>query len=193
MTDLILGSKSPRRQELLKLLNVPFRILTADTHESYESEWAPEKVVTELATRKAQELKKLKPKETQNATLLCADTIVVINNTILNKPQSEAEAFEMLSMLQDRTHQVYTGFAILSPTHELIDFERTDVTFSNMSAQEINHYIQVAQPFDKAGSYGIQDDIGACFIERINGCYYNVVGLPISKLYKAFKSLGNSY
>ena len=189
VSHLILGSKSPRRQELLKLLNIPFKILTAETHERFDPNWHPEKIVTELALRKAMEIKDIHKSATTNATLLCADTIVVIDQTILNKPKSKDEAFDMLNRLQGRIHQVYTGFAIHTPSTSLTDFEKTDVTFSSMSDFEINHYIEVAKPFDKAGSYGIQDDVGACFIEKINGCYYNVVGLPISKLYKAFQSL----
>jgi septum formation protein len=187
--ELILGSKSPRRHELLKLLNVPFRVLTAETHEHFDPDWTPEIIVTELALRKGREIKEIYNAEIERATLLCADTIVVIDGQILNKPQSKSEAAGMLGRLQGRTHSVFTGFSILTPSKEICDFEETRVTFSEMSPSEIEHYIDVAQPYDKAGSYGIQDDVGACFIEKINGCYYNVVGLPVAKLYKTFKSL----
>jgi len=119
--------------------------------------------------------------------VLAADTIVVLDGDVLNKPNDENHAFEMLSKLQGRTHEVFTGFVLMRGKEVVTDFERTAVTFSPMSAEEIRTYIRTAKPFDKAGAYGIQDDFGACFIERIEGCYYNVVGLPLAKLYKTLK------
>ncbi len=187
MQELILASKSPRRQALLKLLQVPFRILTAETSEDFEPSRSPKEIVTELAMRKGKAVCNLYPAETADKLVLAADTIVVLDGDVLNKPNDEAHAFEMLSKLQGRTHEVFTGFALMRGKEVVTDFERTAVTFSPMSAEEICTYIRLAKPFDKAGAYGIQDDFGACFIERIEGCYYNVVGLPLAKLYKTLK------
>lgn len=187
MNELILASKSPRRQALLKLLQLPFRILTAETSEEFESTLLPQEIVTELAVRKGKRVCELYPAETADKIVLSADTIVVLDGEVLNKPNDEAHAFEMLSKLQGRTHEVFTGFALTKGSRRVVEVERTAVTFAPMSAAEIRAYIQVANPLDKAGAYGIQDDIGACYIERIEGCYYNVVGLPLAKLYKTLK------
>jgi len=187
MHELILASKSPRRQALLKLLQVPFRILTAETGEDFEPLLSPEEIVTELALRKGNAVRDHFPAETADKLVLAADTIVVLDGEVLNKPNDDAHAFEMLSKLQGRTHEVFTGFALIKGKEVTTDFERTAVTFSPMSADEIRTYIRTAKPLDKAGAYGIQDDFGACFIERIEGCYYNVVGLPLAKLYKTLK------
>ncbi len=187
MQELILASKSPRRQALLKLLQLPFRILTAETSEDFEPSLSPEEIVTELALRKGNAVREHFPAETADKLVLAADTIVVLDGDVLNKPNDDAHAFEMLSKLQGRTHEVFTGFALIKGKTMTANYERTAVTFSPMSAEEIRTYIRLAKPFDKAGAYGIQDDFGACFIERIEGCYYNVVGLPLAKLYKTLK------
>ncbi len=189
MNELILASKSPRRQALLKLLQMPFRILTAETSEEFEPSRSPRDIVMELAVRKGKAVCTLYPAETADKIVLSADTIVVLDGEVLNKPDSEAHAFEMLSKLQGRTHEVFTGFALMKGKNLVVEVERTAVTFAPMSADEIRTYIQVAKPLDKAGAYGIQDDFGACFIERIEGCYYNVVGLPLAKLYKTLKQV----
>ncbi len=187
MNELVLASKSPRRQALLKLLQTPFRILTAETGEDFEPSLRPKEIVMELAIRKGKAVCERYPTETADKIVLSADTIVVLNGEVLNKPDSEAHAFEMLSKLQGKTHEVFTGFALMKGKNMVTEVERTAVTFASMSAEEIQTYIQVAKPLDKAGAYGIQDDFGACFIERIEGCYYNVVGLPLAKLYKTLK------
>ncbi|MFN3345391.1 MAG: Maf family protein, partial [Chloroherpetonaceae bacterium] len=155
--------------------------------EDFEPSLLPKEIVTELAIRKGKAVFDRYPTETASKIILSADTIVVLNGEVLNKPSDEAHAFEMLSKLQGKTHEVFTGFALLKGDRIVAEVERTAVTFAPMSADEIRTYIQVAKPFDKAGAYGIQDDIGACFIERIDGCYYNVVGLPLAKLYKTLK------
>lgn len=187
MKELVLASKSPRRQALLKLLQRPFKVLTAETSEEFEPSLSPEDIVRELALRKGKAICDLYPAETADKIVLSADTIVVLDGETLNKPSDEAHAFEMLSKLQGRTHEVFTGFALTMGQTSVAEVERTRVTFAPMSADDIRAYIRVAKPFDKAGSYGIQDDFGACFIERIDGCYYNVVGLPLAKLYKTLK------
>jgi len=184
-TRLALASKSPRRHALLKLLNLPFTVVAVDADERFDSSLSPAEVVTTLSERKARLAQTVHSIE--HAVVLGADTVVVIDQLILNKPANEAEAFSMLSMLQGRTHSVYTGFTLLDGDVQLSDYEKTDVSFSPMTDDEIRFYIHTAKPFDKAGGYGIQDDLGACFIDRIDGCYYNVVGLPIAKLYQSLK------
>lgn len=148
---------------------------------------SPSDIVRSLSLRKAQLALERYPHLRRDAVVLSADTIVVIDGTVLNKPADFSDAVQMLLRLQGRTHEVFTGFTLLSAEQTYSDYERTAVTFAPMSQAEIEHYIHTAQPFDKAGSYGIQDDFGACFIERIEGCYYNVVGLPLAKLYRALK------
>lgn len=187
VSSLILASKSPRRQQLLKLLQVPFTVLNVEAEEHFDPSLSPEQIVMSLSEHKAAETIRAYPEETRDQTLLSADTTVVLDGEILNKPTSEEDAFRMLSKLQGRTHEVYTGFTLRRNLHRISDYESTEVTFCPMMPDEIREYIRIAKPFDKAGSYGIQDDYGACFIEKINGCYYNVVGLPLSKLYHALK------
>lgn len=166
---------------------LPFETLCIEADESFDAALSPEDIVLTLAERKAKLAAAQYPERAAQGVILSADTIVVIERTVLNKPANFDEALSMLSRLQGRTHHVFTGFALLSPERLHCDYERTAVTFAPMTRDEIEFYIHSAQPFDKAGSYGIQDDLGACFIERIEGCYYNVVGLPLAKLYRALK------
>ncbi len=131
-------------------------------------------------------LPKLKVKD---GIIITADTIVVLNKKIIGKPVDEKDAFIILKKLSSNTHQVYTGFAIYNSRKNstLVDYEKTFVTFRKISDKEIKDYIKTGSPMDKAGAYGIQDDFGAVFVEKINGCYYNVVGLPLFKLYENLK------
>ncbi|MCS7014032.1 MAG: Maf family protein [Chloroherpetonaceae bacterium] len=185
---LVLASKSPRRQSLLRLTGIPFETIEVNVDESFSPLLSPAEIVQGLSERKARYALEQYPHLQDNAVVLSADTIVVIDNSVLNKPQDFSQAVQMLTRLQGRTHEVFTGFALLGAGQVHLDYERTAVTFAPMTQAEIEHYIQTAQPFDKAGSYGIQDDFGACFIERIEGCYYNVVGLPLAKVYRALKA-----
>lgn len=185
---LILGSKSPRRKALLTLLQLPFEVLTTDADESFDAALSPEEIVRFLSRLKADSVAAAYPDAVRGSVVLGADTIVVIDGEVLNKPLSHTDAVRMLSMLQGRTHRVYTGFTLRSEDKTVTDSERTAVTFAPMTPADIETYIRIAQPFDKAGAYGIQDDFGACFIERIDGCYYNVVGLPLAKLYSTLQA-----
>jgi len=116
--------------------------------------------------------------------LVTADTIVYTENSVLNKPSNEEEAFEMLSILSGKTHQVFTGVSIKSLQFQRIFHESTEVTFKSLSNQEIWHYIKTASPMDKAGSYGVQDWMGYVGVSSINGCFYNVMGFPMSRFWK---------
>lgn len=182
-----LASKSPRRKKLLRQLKIKFKILDLHFHEKiYEGE-DPIFSVKRLSIEKLNKaLLKIK-----KGIIITADTIVVIDGIILGKPKSKSDAKRMLKKLSGRTHTVFTGFSVYNSANNklLTDFEKTDVTFRKISDDEIEDYILTGSPMDKAGAYGIQDDFGAVFIEKINGCYYNVVGLPLTKLYLALQRI----
>lgn len=181
MKYLHLASKSPRRRKLIKLLKLPVKTFSVDIPEEFNNAQSPLKNAQRIAAEKL-EAAKLKVK---SGVILTADTIVVIGDEILAKPKDEKEAFDMLMKLSGKEHIVYTAFAIFDYESEIsiLDYEKTKVKFRNLSENEIKEYIKSGSPMDKAGAYGIQDDFGAVFIEKINGCYYNVVGLPLHKVY----------
>ncbi|MDX2129963.1 MAG: Maf family protein [Chloroherpetonaceae bacterium] len=183
---IFLASKSPRRHALLKIITSNFEVVPLEVDESFDSELPPQEVVQMLSKRKA--IAAAASLKLSTEWILSADTIVVLGAEILNKPSTVEEAKAMLTKLSGNHHLVFTGFTLLkSEQGELVlhtAYESTEVYFKPLSVQEIEDYIRYAKPFDKAGSYGIQDDFGACFIPKINGCYYNVVGLPISRLYR---------
>lgn len=181
----ILFSKSPRRQELLTLMGIDFRVVTKDVDESYPPNLSPDKIAQYIAEKKAHAF----DDELNDELLITADTIVSIDGEILGKPADEAEAKLMLQKLSGRTHQVYTGVAI-SHKHQISSFvDKTDVTFRNMSNEEIEFYIREYKPYDKAGAYGIQEWIGLVVITSLNGSYTNVMGLPTEKLYARISEL----
>lgn len=181
---LILGSKSPRRKELLSSIGMPFEIRTKETDENYPETLPIEQVAEYIAQLKADDLiEDLKDDE----ILLCADTTVQIDNILLGKPKDATEASKMLSLLSGRTHVVTTGVVIASNEMELSFSVKTEVTFKPLSMDEIEYYIETYQPFDKAGSYGIQEWIGYIGIQKINGSYNNVVGLPTHEVYQALQ------
>lgn len=196
MKRIILGSASPRRRELMEQIGLNFEIAVSNKEETYVST-KPEDIVKELALMKAQNV----ASEMENGEKLCdaivigADTIVVLDENILGKPKSEEDAYHMLTNLQGRSHQVYTGVAI-------IDYDRsgkkkvcshavgTKVYVHEMEPKEIRTYVQGKEPMDKAGAYGIQGKFAA-YIDKIEGDYYNVVGLPVAYLYQQIKKLQN--
>ncbi|NOY79144.1 MAG: septum formation inhibitor Maf [Calditrichaeota bacterium] len=183
---LILASESPRRAQLLRQVGFAFTIIPANVDETLKPGLSPEIQAQELAFRKASQVARQVP----DGFIVSADTLVVLDSKILGKPGSEEEAKKMLGFLSGRTHDVFTGFTIIAnPEGKVItDVERTEVTFRQLEAWEIDRYIKCDQPLDKAGAYGIQDR-GALFVESINGCYYNVVGFPLAKFYNHLKSL----
>lgn len=176
-----LASKSPRRKKLLKQLNLKFRTLDLHFDEKVNDGEHPVFLVKRLSIEKLnQALLRIK-----KGIIITADTIVVIDKHILGKPKSKADAKRILKKLSGRTHIVYTGYSIYNSSNNKIitEYEKTLVTFRKLTDEEISDYILTGSPMDKAGAYGIQDDFGAVFIEKIDGCYYNVVGLPLAKLY----------
>lgn len=185
---LLLGSKSPRRRELLERLGIPCRMVDIDVDETLSEAVAPARVAETLARRKSLAYTTA---IADNEVLVTADTVVVHEDTVLGKPRSSEEAVAMLQMLSDCTHQVYTGVC-LRGSESMVSFtECTDVSFHHLALQEITYYVNTYHPYDKAGSYGIQEWIGMVGIDRIEGCFYNVMGLPVARLYKELKRLVN--
>jgi len=182
-----LASQSPRRKHLLKQIGISFKSLSVDLDEKFIDNESPIKTVKRLSLEKLELAEKFK----DDGILITADTIVVLNSKIIGKPKSRKDAKLILSQLSNKTHFVYTGFAIKnSVTNDLIvDYEKTSVTFRELSRKEISDYVGDGSPMDKAGAYGIQDDYGAVFVSKINGCYYNVVGLPLSKIYESLNKV----
>ncbi|MFJ5160956.1 Maf family protein [Pantoea sp. NPDC088449] len=188
MITLYLASGSPRRRELLTQLGLQFERLITHVEEQRQPEEAAEGYVRRLASDKARAGVAVAP---QDLPVLGADTIVVLNGEVLEKPQDAAHAAAMLSKLSGQTHQVMTAVALADTQRELDCLVTTDVTFRKMSAEEISHYIASGEPMDKAGAYGIQG-LGGNFVRKINGSYHAVVGLPLvetSELLSHFQSL----
>ncbi|HYE59386.1 MAG TPA: Maf family protein [Rhodothermales bacterium] len=183
---LVLASASPRRHALLRLLGVPFTVSPSEIPEVHVPGTEPSALVQHLALEKALAVAHRVPE----ALVLGADTVVVHDGDVLGKPKDEAEAKSMLTRLSGEAHCVYTGLALvhLPTTRRLVVHETTDVFFAEMSAAEIEDYVATGSPMDKAGAYGIQDDRGALFIRRIEGDYYNVVGLPLHLLYRTLRT-----
>ena len=184
----ILASSSPRRRELLLRLQTPFDIILPDVDESIiPLDGNPETYCTALAELKANDISQHYP----NNLVIGSDTIVVLDNNIMGKPEDKTMAQNMLETLSGKTHHVYTGVCLKwadKNIHHLFA-EITMVTFRELSEADINHYIESCPPYDKAGSYGIQD-WSAVFVKEIKGCYDNVVGFPISRFYEELKKLG---
>jgi len=177
--NIILGSKSPRRKELLQKIGLKFVIKTSEAEEKFENYTNIEKAAKSMALLKANSFKNLK----ENDLLICADTLVSINQKILGKPKTEKEAKKMLKMLSGKAHKVTTGVVIKSTKKQKIFCDSTNVIFKILSTEEIKYYIEKYKPFDKAGSYAIQEWIGIIGIKRIEGSFFNVMGLPTEKLY----------
>lgn len=193
MAELILASASPRRKELMAQIGLSFEIITSNSEEVITKD-NPCEIVMELANGKAEDVYK-KENVMQNrpeAVVIGADTIVVLDDAILGKPRDKAHAIEMISSLQGRSHQVYTGvsfvYTVDGEMKQYSFYEKTDVKVFSMSEEEIMGYVSLKDPYDKAGSYGIQGPFAA-YIEGINGDYNNVVGLPVARVYHELKRL----
>lgn len=182
MKKIILASQSPRRYVLLKKLIPDFEVLADESEEEKIPHESPEDMVQRLAKNKAMHIaERIK----EDALILAADTVVAVGNRVLGKPKDQEDAFAMLSALSGKTHQVYTGIAVVDKQtgKRTAEYEVTTVRFRTLEAEEIQAYIQTGEPMDKAGAYGIQEK-GALLIEGIEGDYFNVVGLPLCRLGK---------
>ncbi|WP_206915510.1 Maf family protein [Alicyclobacillus suci] len=186
---IVLASGSPRRRQLLDMLSLPFSVVVTSADEEIRPEWTPARAVEELAERKlAVALSRI---DVPDTIAIAADTVVVVNGTILGKPANEQEAYEMLTRLQGRAHEVYTGVAIYNMKNgtSRTFHEMTRVWMRPQGEEWLRWYIRTGEPMDKAGSYAIQG-LGALLVERIEGDFYNVVGLPIGQLAVILEELG---
>lgn len=177
---IVLGSKSPRRHQLLRDLGLEFEIRTRDTDESFDSAMQLEEIALFLADVKA---RAISDTIRHDELLITADTIVCLGEEVLNKPQSAEEAHQMLRMLSGKMHRVYTGVSLMTTEKQKLFYDETKVFFRELSDDEIVYYVEKYQPFDKAGSYGAQEWMGFVGVERIEGSYFNVMGLPVHKFY----------
>ncbi len=178
---LYLASKSPRRRKLLKQLGLKFNAFTVNLNEEILDGEHPIRTVKRLSLEKLE----LAGQKVNDGIIITADTIVVLDKSIIGKPENKKDAVAILNKLSGKTHNVYTGFAIYNSTNkkQIVGYEKTAVTFNDLSREQIDSYVKTGSPMDKAGAYGIQDDFGAVFVKKVNGCFYNVVGLPLSKIY----------
>lgn len=183
--NLLLASNSPRRKELLTQLGYQFDIIKIDVDESYPSDLKPHEIAEYVSAKKAKAFD-----VNENEILLTSDTIVALDQKILLKPKDENEAFEMIKSLSGKVHQVYTAFTLKTVDSEISKTSKTDVEFSEISDEEIKFYIKTYKPFDKAGSYGIQEWLGMTKIKNISGSFYSVMGLPVDLVYEELKKLG---
>jgi septum formation protein len=183
--NIILASGSPRRQQFLRDLDIPFTIQLKEVDEIYPQHLQSNEITEYLADLKANAFSELN----ENDLLITSDTIVWLDNKALGKPKDSEDAFDMLSQLSGKKHQVITSVSIKGKNFQKMISDTTDVYFKKLSTEEINYYINTYQPFDKAGSYGIQEWIGFIGIESIKGSYFNVMGLPVQKLYKELMKL----
>ena len=181
---IILASKSPRRQQLLTGLELNFEVRTMDVDESFPAELQAEEIPLYLSKIKADAFK---AEMADNELIITADTIVWINHHVMNKPESRDEALAMLGELSGSVHKVYTGVSITTKTKELHFFDETEVEFAILSSEELEYYFDKYNPIDKAGSYGVQELIGYIGIKKLNGSYFNVMGLPVHLLYEHLK------
>lgn len=189
MLKIVLASQSPRRKNLLTQLGLKFEVIPSNTEEIITSD-NPVSIVEELSAQKSLEVSKV----VDYAYIIGADTIVVFENEILGKPVDKSDAFNMLSLLSNQTHSVFTGVSVVKKNdgkilahHQFV--VETKVTFSTLTESEIDAYIETGSPMDKAGAYGIQDDWGAVFVKEVEGDFYNVVGFPLNKFYQEMKTL----
>lgn len=183
--DIILASASPRRAQLLEQIGIKFTVQASNVEEKLSKKMEPSLWVQEIALQKAKDV----AKNYKEGLVIGADTIVVKDGKILGKPQDELEAIKMLKFLSGSHHQVMTGIAVVNAQNMedyIVNIEITKVKFSNLKESEILSYVKTKEPMDKAGAYGIQG-IGALLVEKIEGCYYNVVGLPLNHLVKILK------
>ena len=179
---LILASNSPRRKELLAGLGVPFEVrVLQDIDEHYPENLPVNEVARYIAKEKADAYRRI---VAADELIITADTVVIVGDEILGKPVDEADAVRMLKLLSGRTHQVTTGVCLLTAEKERCFDVTTDVTFKTLTDEEIHYYVNRYRPFDKAGAYGIQEWIGYIGVTGLNGSYYNVMGLPVQRIYQ---------
>ena len=184
--ELILASASPRRKWLMEELGVPFSVQPKNVDEIYPETLKREEIPVFLAKLKASAFSE---EELEGKIVLTSDTIVWLGDRELQKPTDLEDAKRMIRMLSGTSHEVYTAITVRTSEKTISDFDRTEVHFRELTEDEIEYYVKTYKPLDKAGAYGIQEWIGYIGIEKIEGCYFNVMGLPLRKVYKALNSL----
>lgn len=187
---IILGSGSPRRKELLEQIGMKFQVITSNTAEKFDDNLSPQEVVKLLSEEKAVAVASLVK---EDSIIIGADTIVVIDNKILGKPKDEEDAYKILDILSGKKHKVITGVTVVKKTDDkimcLTKYEETSVYMAELSKRDICEYIKTREPMDKAGAYGIQGK-GALLVEKIEGDYFNIVGLPLYLLKNMLNEMG---
>jgi septum formation protein len=184
MAKYILASQSPRRKQLLEWAEIDFEVVISNTDEFFPPQLTPEEAAVHIARQKAEAVRTL---VNDDRIVIAADTIVVLNNEIIGKPKDRTDALQILSKLSGNIHQVITGVAITNGIEHFFA-DVTEVEFHPLTAQQIEFYVDKYQPYDKAGAYAIQEWIGVVGIKRIDGDFYNVMGLPVSRVVQALKS-----
>lgn len=186
MKKIILASNSPRRKELLGGLDIPFEVITINgLDESFSEDLKGEEIPLFLSEKKSEAYSEFWSKP--ETVVITADTIVWMNDKVLGKPKSREEALEMLRSMSGKSHYVYTGVCVRSAEKKVSFVCSSEVRFANLDETEIEYYVDKYQPYDKAGSYGVQEWIGYVGVEHINGSFYNIMGLPIQRLYTVLK------
>ena len=185
MNKLILASKSPRRIELIRMLDQHAQSIPSDADETFDKTRSPEQNVISTAYKKAKQVYDSNV-IADDTIVIGVDTIVVCDGQVFTKPDDRADAYRMIAMYSGRTHSVLSGVSLISNKQTLTFCEESQVTFIDLSAEEIETYLATNEPYDKAGAYGIQG-LAGLFVQRIEGCYYNIMGLPISALYRILR------
>jgi septum formation protein len=185
---IVLASASPRRKQLLQQAEIIFEIKTCDTDESFPADMPLVEVPIFIANNKAKAVKNIC---SFDSIIIAADTVVICDDIIIGKPISAQNAIEILSTLSGKTHHVITGVSIIHGSNTIAFSDTTQVTFNTISQADIEHYVTHYKPYDKAGAYAIQEWIGVVGIKKIEGCFYNVMGLPVSKVLEAIKKISN--
>lgn len=181
---LILGSKSPRRNELMAGLGLPYVVKTQEVEEDFPATMFTREVASYLAEKKA---RSLRPELEERDLLITADTVVIVRDQILNKPGSKEEALEMLQKLSGNVHQVVTGVCLMDLNKTVVFEDLTEVHFKELKDAELSEYIEKFRPYDKAGAYGVQEWIGYVAVYKLVGSFYNVMGLPVHRIYEELK------
>lgn len=184
----ILASQSPRRKQLLEQAGIPFEVKVVDTAETFPPDMAIPEIPVHIARQKSVAVAALCA---DDDIVVTADTVVVLDDTIIGKPKDRADAIRILSALSGRIHRVITGVVIKQNGHETAFSKETEVHFKPLTTAQIAYYVDNFKPFDKAGAYAIQEWIGAVGIDRINGCFYNVMGLPVSNVVDALQAIAD--
>ena len=183
---IVLASSSPRRKQLLEWAEIPFEVIVKPTDEAFPQMLSSKEAAIHIALKKALAVK---DDIATSRTIVAADTVVVLNNGIIGKPKDEADAVRILTRLQGVTHQVITGVAVIKGEKQVLFADVTEVVFHSLSPEQIRFYVQKYKPYDKAGAYAIQEWIGVTGIKSITGDFYNVMGLPVSRVVQTLKNI----